>query len=473
MHPAHRTLILAAVTAAALGAVTATSAQAVPAGKGGTTPPVPAGTERPVTEQFPGSLRLEYFQPRAVTRADAEYLAWISGADGADAEAVHAWALALAESDAAWVEAAFEPLQADSQAYIQTRVVGADTSEERAAALASIMKRRDTAAEALYAREREQLRAMLPEHPGDAAARDAIIERVMAARIADAVDVGITSGGQMVPDALALLGAASRDPRTPPDAAAAVRTIAIENAPRLTDTRRRAVEACVHAGTRAKTARARAARQGEPSTDAVAAVHRPVAAGIAAVTALNRDLLASARGVLPGAVADELERAYLRRAYRELGEDAFEYRDVAQEILPLLGTEARAQADAMVAADARARAAAHAEVLRLFDRAVLRSIERGRVRNADDGERFVRALLEYHRAAHGGADRTIGALGEMGRTAAGWDEQAFAASRARWRKQVDERLHRLMDFGALSFVASDDMFPENDPVTPRPVGAGR
>lgn len=467
------TLTLAAIATAALGAPIAIGAQTVTHGEGRAPPPRPPVNERPVAEQFPDSMRLEYFRPRAVARADAEYLAWISGAVGADAETVHAWALALADADAAWVDAAFGPLQPDAQAYVQARGVAADTSEERAAELASIMKRRDAAAEALYAREREHLRAMLPEHPRDAAAHDAIIERAMAARIADAVDVGITGAVQLVPDALALLGAAARDPRTPPDAAAAVRTIAIENAPRLTDARRRAVEVCVHAGTRAKTARARAARQGEPANDAVAAVHRPVAAGIAAVTALNRDLLASARGVLPGAVADELERAYLRRAYRELGEDAFEYRDVAQEILPLLGTEARVQADAMVAADARARAAAHAEVLRLFDRAVLRSIERGRVRNTDDGERFVRALLEYHRAAHGGADRTIGALGEMARTAAGWDEQAFAASRARWRKQVDERLHRLMDFGALSLVASDDMFPENDPVTPRPVEAER
>ena len=463
-----RALTLAARAAAALGAAAAIGAQSMPAGEGGTTPPVPAGTERPVTEQFPGSLRLECFQPRAVTRADAEYLAWISGADGADAEAVHAWALALAESDAAWVEAAFEPLQADSQAYMQTRGVGPDTSEERAAALASIMKRRDAAAEALYVRERERLRAMLPEHPGDAAARDAIIERVMAARIADAVDVGITGAVQLVPDPLALLGAASRDPRTPPDAATAVRTIAIDNAPRLTDARRRAVEACVHAGTRAKPARARAARQGEPANDAVAAVHRPVAAGIAVVTALNRDLLASARGVLPGAVADELERAYLRRAYREFGEDAFEYRDIVQETLPLLDTEARAQADAMVAADARARAASHAEVLRMFDRAMVRFIERGRAPRTEEGERFARALLDHHRAAHAGADRTIGALGELARTSAGWDDQAFTAARARWRARVAERLQLLMDGGMLSPVVTDAMIPDNDPITPPP-----
>lgn len=450
------------------------SAQSLPVdpSESGLGPRYLAGQLPSVIEVLPESARAEYFPPRPIDKGDAELFVWLSGAEGADAELVRQWTSAVADLDPGWIASHFAQVRQEAGQYL-LKHEGTPSTDQRAADLQQLMRRRDVAATELFEKERAYLRTYLVEQSGDLGDRDALVERIMLSRIATSVDLGASSSGQFSPNVIRLLFAASKDPRTSPEAAVALRQLALDNAPRVFELRRTSTDACLKAAYRGHAARARAASRGERQAAAAAPVYRPIAFAAARTAALNAEILALGLELLPAPVAREVKVAFREQAYGSLGEDVFEFDDLAEQLRTATPPDSQARVDELTATDASFRERLLQNVIELFDRSYLRYLQRGRVRDAAESERFLKALLAYHEAAHRSSENTVASIASLARESESWNEQWFERQREDWRKRVKQRLVSLANSGVVSSLVDSEAFPDTvGAITPRPEDAG-
>jgi hypothetical protein len=127
----------------------------------------------------------------------------------------------------------------------------------------------------------------------------------------------------------------------------------------------------------------------------------------------------------------------------------------------------------LTATDASFRERLLQNVIELFDRSYLRYLQRGRVRDAAESERFLKALLAYHEAAHRSSENTVASIASLARESESWNEQWFERQREDWRKRVKKRLVSLANSGVLSSLVDSEAFPDTvGAITPRPEDAG-
>ncbi|MFO0962606.1 MAG: hypothetical protein U0625_06825 [Phycisphaerales bacterium] len=406
-----------------------------------------------------------YYPPRPIDRSDAAFYVWISGAEGVDAEQIRQWTLALADLDPAWIKSAFANVRTTANACALAGMKHPPAAE-RARDLEALANMRDTAAEGIAAKERAFLCSFLSPDAGDADRRSVLIDRVMQARNAEAIELTITASGHCDAMPMRLLHRAATDQRISPEGAVALRQLAIDNAARVYQLRLSTVAEAIHLAHRAAASRAAAESRGESQVGASAPAYRAVVLAAERAAELHRELLRLASTSMPEALASEIDAAYKEQAYDLLGRDAFSFDPIVAALRPLMAPEAQHTADELTAADRSYRRAMHDAALELFDRTVNRMVRRGRVVDPEESARFANALIAYHENAYRSAGRTIDSLAELARARDGWDEPTYQRLRADWEKTVRSRLKELMNRGVTSRAASDDLFDREGTITP-------
>ena len=411
-----------------------------------TTPTIPATPTQSIQNTFPESARIEIHVPIPLASSDADFLTWISGATGPQAEIVSRWVAEMGTADATLVAELFEPLQKPASDYMQQFARSHDYGE-KAKSLKALMKLRDQKVEDLFGRERELLKTMIAGSGIDEPSQEALIESIMLARRAEAFDTDHLRAPHLTPNILRLLHAAASDRRTGPDASATVKQIALDQATRIYEQRRIVLDAIAKSGYRGYEALARAIATQAKLTGSMASVFRPIALGATRTAEINREVTVLARAELPAEVGDELERALQHLTYGPLADDIFAFDRIESLALPLIPEADRENAVMLVREGTRQRLEARDRILRSWDKEQRKFVERGMVRDSEAGARFGKELLAYFQSSYKGAMQTITMLGEMAQANPAWKQDAFVEAEKEWKSAIHERLHDVITSG--------------------------
>ena len=411
-----------------------------------TTPTIPATPTQSIQNTFPESARIEIHVPIPLASSDADFLTWISGATGPQAEIVSRWVAEMGTADATLVAELFEPLQKPASDYMQQFARSHDYGE-KAKSLKALMKLRDQKVEDLFGRERELLKTMIAGSGIDEPSQEALIESIMLARRAEAFDTDHLRAPHLTPNILRLLHAAASDRRTGPDASATVKQIALDQATRIYEQRRIVLDAIAKSGYRGYEALARAIATQAKLTGSMASVFRPIALGATRTAEINREVTVLARAELPAEVGDELERALQHLTYGPLADDIFAFDRIESLALPLIPEADRENAVMLVREGTRQRLEARDRILRSWDKEQRKFVERGMVRDSEAGARFGKELLAYFQSSYRGAAQTITMLGEMAQANPAWKQDAFVEAEKEWKSAIHERLHDVITSG--------------------------
>ena len=147
-----------------------------------TTTPLPIGEAPSALSQFVGGLRVDVLPPRAIDRREADYIVWISGADGNDADLLRQWATAIADFGPQWIAEAFAELDPAASSYASLAASGPPTTES-AEALQALFARRDQLAQTVLQREADYLRTMLPELGDGGLSMETVASRALVGHI--------------------------------------------------------------------------------------------------------------------------------------------------------------------------------------------------------------------------------------------------------------------------------------------------
>ncbi len=416
-----------------------------------TTPTTPATPTQSIQNTFPESARIEIHVPIPLASSDADFLTWISGATGSQAEIVSRWVAEMGTADATLVAELFEPLQKPASDYMQQFARSHDYGE-KAKSLKALMKLRDQKVEALFGRERELLKTMIAGSGIDEPSQEALIESIMLARRAEAFDNDHLRAPHLTPNILRLLHAAASDRRTGPDASATVKQIALDQAPRIYEQRRIVLDAIAKSGYRGYEALARAIATQAKLTGSMASVFRPIALGAARTAAINHEVIALARAELPAEVGDELERSLQHLTYGPLADDIFAFDRVESLVIPLIPEADREGALMLVRDVTRQRLEARDRILRNCDKEQRKYGERGLVRDSEAGAHFGKELLAYFQSSYRGAAQTITRLREMAQANPAWKQDAFVEAENEWKSAIHEQLQDVSTSGMTSSI---------------------
>lgn len=340
-----------------------------------TTTPLPIGEAPSALSQFVGGLRVDVLPPRAIDRREADYLVWISGADGNDADLLRQWATAIADFGPQWIAEAFVELDPAASSYASLAASGPPTTES-AEAHQALFARRDQLAQTVLQREADYLRTMLPELGDGGLSMETVANRALMARACEAVTLGRDVSGHLVPSVLGLMHQAAMDSRTSPIQAAAVRQFALDSAPRILEQRRMTVQAYVRLVCRSVAAHVSAQQRGVDPNPPLRALYRPVALAFQRTAAINRETIAALADLVPPEVAAEVDRAYREVAYGDMGVDLFDYSGAAAIAMGSLRDDELAKAVTLMQTDVQRRQRIIDEVCRDFDTAAVHCFER-------------------------------------------------------------------------------------------------
>ncbi len=404
-----------------------------------------------IVKTFPESAQVELHLPVPLLAADAEYFAWISGAATKESGIVGTWVAMMGSTDAGWCSELFESLRGPASEYVGL-LGDPQNLGDRAKYLKALMSRRDLVVAELFSRERAALKALLVAAGSEESDQEAVVEQVMMVRRADAFSTDATYAPHLTANILRLLFVAANDKRTSPEASAALRQLALDHTPRVCEQRRLVLEAIAKSGYRGYEALSRTVAAGGPPNGAMASVFRPIALGSARVAVTNQEVAALARAELAPGIGKQLDDTLLQLTYGPLAVDIFAFDQIEDMLMPLIPQEERAAASALVLDSTRQRFIGRDRMLREFDAAQRKFVERGLVRDKDTSERFGRGLLAYFQSSHNDAVETIARLGEMARTNPAWSEDAFVDARKKWNSAIQERLQEVITSGAVSPV---------------------
>jgi hypothetical protein len=395
--------------------------------------------------------RVELFPPRPIAQSDVEYLVWISGATGSESEPIRLWAVTLISLGSAWVDAHFDSLREPAAEYVHV-FLGPDGRRNdyaaRANMLRSLMRQRDDRAAMLFDQERDLLRSMLDRAKVEPAAQDAVVESVMDARIADAIDGdALLFSPHLAPSILRLFHAATINSGVDEDTGLAIRQFALDHAPRILERRRIVLDACLRSAHRSLAAMASAHSRGEPVRGASASAFRPIATGATSVAALNREVLAAARSGLAAEVPDDLvdaiEVAFLHQVYGPIAADLHALDDLQLKLLRHLEEPALSTAIALLADDRRNRVSSRDHLLQAFDRTHRRYLERGLGHLPEDRSRFLDELSKHIDSGGHRAAITIGAIRELAMSSPEWEPDDFEEASRGWHAAVQRRISEM------------------------------
>ena len=402
-----------------------------------------------VMQTFPGSMQVEMYLPRAISEEDAAYFVWISGASADGAAVIDGWARSTAPIDANWIAELIGPLRQPASDYAaQSREI--QDYGERAKALKELMRRRDDAVTQLFGRERTSLQDVLARVESDDSMRDLMVDQIMLARRADAFTILGGTASQLAANILRLLHDAASDQRTGPEASASIRKLARDNLARVAEQRLSLVGATAKSGYMAYEARQRAISAGKSAVGAGASALRPVALAGAQLGAVNQELAAMARELLPPDVSRKLDERLLLLTYGALSADIFAFEAVVAMLEPLVPEGDRAAVAELCLESSRRRVAARDRMLREFDVTRRRFVESGLVRDMESWERFGRLLLEFLQASRTNALQAIGRIADLARAHPSWSERRFEEAKGEWASEARGRLDDI----ALTGVAS-------------------
>lgn len=402
-----------------------------------------------VMQTFPGSMQVEMYLPRAISEEDAAYFVWISGASAEGAAVVEGWARSTAPIDVNWIVELIGPLRQPASEYAaQSREI--QDYGERAKALKELMRRRDDAVTQLFGRERTSLQDALARVESDDSMRDLMVDQIMLARRADAFTIPGGTASQLAANILRLLHDAASDQRTGPEASASIRKLARDNLARVAEQRLSLVGATAKSGYMAYEARQRAISAGKSAVGAGASAFRPVALAGAQLGAVNLELAAMARELLPPDVSRKLDERLLLLTYGALAADIFAFETVVAMLEPLVPEGDRAAVAELCLESSRRRVAARDRMLREFDVTRRRFVESGLVRDMESWERFGRLLLEFLQASRTNALQAIGRIADLARAHPSWSERRFEEAKGEWASEARGRLDEI----ALTGVAS-------------------
>jgi len=402
-----------------------------------------------VMQTFPGSMQVEMYLPRAISEEDAAYFVWISGASADGAAVIDGWARSTAPIDANWIAELIGPLRQPASDYAaQSREI--QDYGERAKALKELMRRRDDAVTQLFGRERTSLQDVLARVESDDSMRDLMVDQIMLARRADAFTILGGTASQLAANILRLLHDAASDQRTGPEASASIRKLARDNLARVAEQRLSLVGATAKSGYMAYEARQRAISAGKSAVGAGASALRPVALAGAQLGAVNQELAAMARELLPPDVSRKLDERLLLLTYGALSADIFAFEAVVAMLEPLVPEGDRAAVAELCLESSRRRVAARDRMLREFDVTRRRFVESGLVRDMESWERFGRLLLEFLQASRTDALQAIGRIADLARAHPSWSERRFEEAKGEWASEARGRLDDI----ALTGVAS-------------------
>jgi hypothetical protein len=402
-----------------------------------------------VMQTFPGSMQVEMYLPRAISEEDAAYFVWISGASAEGAAVVDGWARSTAPIDANWIAELIGPLRQPASDYAaQSREI--QDYGERAKALKELMRRRDDAVTQLFGRERTSLQDALARVESDDSMHDLMVDQIMLARRADAFTIPGGTASQLAANILRLLHDAASDQRTGPEASASIRKLARDNLARVAEQRLSLVGATAKSGYMAYEARQRAISAGKSAVGAGASAFRPVALAGAQLGAVNLELAAMARELLPPDVSRKLDERLLLLTYGALAADIFAFETVVAMLEPLVPEGDRAAVAELCLESSRRRVAARDRMLREFDVTRRRFVESGLVRDMESWERFGRLLLEFLQASRTNALQAIGRIADLARAHPSWSERRFEEAKGEWASEARGRLDDI----ALTGVAS-------------------
>lgn len=402
-----------------------------------------------VMQTFPGSMQVEMYLPRAISEEDAAYFVWISGASADGAAVIDGWARSMAPIDANWIAELIGPLRQPASDYAaQSREI--QDYGERAKALKELMRRRDDAVTQLFGRERTSLQDVLARVESDDSMRDLMVDQIMLARRADAFTILGGTASQLAANILRLLHDAASDQRTGPEASASIRKLARDNLARVAEQRLSLVGATAKSGYMAYEARQRAISAGKSAVGAGASALRPVALAGAQLGAVNQELAAMARELLPPDVSRKLDERLLLLTYGALSADIFAFEAVVAMLEPLVPEGDRAAVAELCLESSRRRVAARDRMLREFDVTRRRFVESGLVRDMESWERFGRLLLEFLQASRTDALQAIGRIADLARAHPSWSERRFEEAKGEWASEARGRLDDI----ALTGVAS-------------------
>lgn len=402
-----------------------------------------------VMQTFPGSMQVEMYLPRAISEEDAAYFVWISGASADEAAVVDGWARSTAPIDANWIAEIIGPLRQPASDYAaQSREI--QDYGERAKALKELMRRRDDAVTQLFGRERTSLQDVLARVESDDSMRDLMVDQIMLARRADAFTILGGTASQLAANILRLLHDAASDQRTGPEASASIRKLARDNLARVAEQRLSLVGATAKSGYMAYEARQRAISAGKSAVGVGASALRPVALAGAQLGAVNQELAAMARELLPPDVSRKLDERLLLLTYGALSADIFAFEAVVAMLEPLVPEGDRAAVAELCLESSRRRVAARDRMLREFDVTRRRFVESGLVRDMESWERFGRLLLEFLQASRTDALQAIGRIADLARAHPSWSERRFEEAKGEWASEARGRLDDI----ALTGVAS-------------------
>ena len=402
-----------------------------------------------VMQTFPGSMQVEMYLPRAISEEDAAYFVWISGASADGAAVIDGWARSTAPIDANWIAELIGPLRQPASDYAaQSREI--QDYGERAKALKELMRRRDDAVTQLFGRERTSLQDVLARVESDDSMRDLMVDQIMLARRADAFTILGGTASQLAANILRLLHDAASDQRTGPEASASIRKLARDNLARVAEQRLSLVGATAKSGYMAYEARQRAISAGKSAVGVGASALRPVALAGAQLGAVNQELAAMARELLPPDVSRKLDERLLLLTYGALSADIFAFEAVVAMLEPLVPEGDRAAVAELCLESSRRRVAARDRMLREFDVTRRRFVESGLVRDMESWERFGRLLLEFLQASRTDALQAIGRIADLARAHPSWSERRFEEAKGEWASEARGRLDDI----ALTGVAS-------------------
>jgi len=402
-----------------------------------------------VMQTFPGSMQVEMYLPRAISEEDAAYFVWISGASADGAAVIDGWARSTAPIDANWIAELIGPLRQPASDYAaQSREI--QDYGERAKALKELMRRRDDAVTQLFGRERTSLQDVLARVESDDSMRDLMVDQIMLARRADAFTILGGTASQLAANILRLLHDAASDQRTGPEASASIKKLARDNLARVAEQRLSLVGATAKSGYMAYEARQRAISAGKSAVGAGASALRPVALAGAQLGAVNQELAAMARELLPPDVSRKLDERLLLLTYGALSADIFAFEAVVAMLEPLVPEGDRAAVAELCLESSRRRVAARDRMLREFDVTRRRFVESGLVRDMESWERFGRLLLELLQASRTDALQAIGRIADLARAHPSWSERRFEEAKGEWASEARGRLDDI----ALTGVAS-------------------
>jgi hypothetical protein len=312
------------------------------------------------------------------------------------------------------------------------------------------MRRRDDAVTQLFGRERTSLQDALARVESDDSMHDLMVDQIMLARRADAFTIPGGTASQLAANILRLLHDAASDQRTGPEASASIRKLARDNLARVAEQRLSLVGATAKSGYMAYEARQRAISAGKSAVGAGASAFRPVALAGAQLGAVNLELAAMARELLPPDVSRKLDERLLLLTYGALAADIFAFETVVAMLEPLVPEGDRAAVAELCLESSRRRVAARDRMLREFDVTRRRFVESGLVRDMESWERFGRLLLEFLQASRTNALQAIGRIADLARAHPSWSERRFEEAKGEWASEARGRLDDI----ALTGVAS-------------------